>query len=66
MAGGQAIEQRDLAARQRYISRSGWWAIPGTVAAAAVACVALPAPAMTISVSLLVTALVLLVQDRLH
>jgi hypothetical protein len=32
----------DLAARQRYIARSAWLAIPGTVALAAVAYVALP------------------------
>ena len=34
----------DLAARQRYIARSGWLAIPGTVAAAAIGYVSLPIP----------------------
>jgi len=34
----------DLAARQRYIARSGWLAIPGTVAAAAIGYVMLPVP----------------------
>jgi uncharacterized membrane protein YecN with MAPEG domain len=42
------VEQKhpigDLAARQRYIARSGWLAIPGTVAAAAIAYVTLPVP----------------------
>lgn len=46
MAGGHSTEQqrRDLPARQRYISRSGWWAIPSVAAAAAAAYLALPAP----------------------
>jgi len=34
----------DLAARQRYIARSGWLANPGTAAAAAIAYVLLPTP----------------------
>jgi uncharacterized MAPEG superfamily protein len=34
----------DLAARQRYIARSGWLAIPGTAAATAIGYVLLPAP----------------------
>ncbi len=34
----------DLVARQRYIARSGWLAIPGTVTAAAIGYVTLPVP----------------------